>query len=331
MQSINNSIEPESLFWKFFAGEASDEEKQELLVWVKQSESNKKTFQASREAYISAKHPACETVFDPSQAHGSFVRRTTPARKMSRWITISAAASVAMLAVLGLSIVLMQRNTPSPAPQLAYTSVANETKNILLPDSSTVIMHHQATLTYSVQENKVRRAELSGEAFFDIVHDAKQPFEVHTGDLTIKVLGTSFIVDAQPYSTEVMVRVLSGRVIVSAGANSQILNANEEVIYHKNSGALQMQKSFDRNDIAWKTNELAFNAAPLSEVAAKLSKYFGCKIAVTDSIIAQYPLSAEFTEPKLESVLTLLQLTFGIQAVRTDSLIVLSAAKSTHN
>lgn len=331
MQSINNSIEPESLFWKFFAGEASDEEKQEILVWVKQSDANKKTFQASREAYISAKHPADEMAFDPTHAHQSFVRSTAPARRMTRWIAISAAASVALIASIGLGIMLTRSPQHTPAPQLAYTSAGNETKNIQLPDSSTVAMHRQATLTYSVQENNVRRAELSGEAFFDITHDAAQPFEVHAGDLTIKVLGTSFIVDAQPYATEVMVRVLSGRVMVSSGANSQILNANEEAVYHKNSGALQMQKSFDRNDIAWKTNELAFNATPLSEVATKLSKYFGCKIEVTDSTIAQYPLSAEFTEPKLESVLTLLQLTFGIQAVRTDSLIVLTSAKPTHN
>lgn len=331
MQTINNSIDPESLFWKFFAGEASEDEKQEILAWVKQSEANKKSFQVSREAYISAKHPAQETAFDSAAAHQKFVRSTAPARRMTRWIAISVAASVALVASIGLGFMLTRSPQHIPAPELAYTSAANETRSIVLPDSSTVSMHRQAKLVYAVQENNVRRAELSGEAFFDITHDAKQPFEVQAGDLTIRVLGTSFIVDAQPYSSEVMVRVLSGRVMVSAGAHSQILNANEEAVYHKNSGSLQMQKSFDRNDIAWKTNELVFNATPLTEVAAKLSKYFGCKISVQDSTIACYPLSAEFTEPKLESVLTLLQLTFGIQAVRTDSLVVLTSVKSEHN
>ena len=84
MQTINNSIDPESLFWKFFAGEASEDEKQEILAWVKQSEANKKSFQASREAYISAKHSAQETAFDSAAAHQKFVRSTAPARRMTR-------------------------------------------------------------------------------------------------------------------------------------------------------------------------------------------------------------------------------------------------------
>lgn len=326
MQTINNSIDPESLFWKFFAGEATEDEKKEILTWVKQSEANKKSFQASREAYISAKHAALSMVFDSEVAHAKFVRSTSPVRRLPRWIKVSSAASVALAVAIGLSIFFSRHTEQSPLPVLSYTSGCGETKNIVLPDSSSVAMHQQAKIIYSFQNDSVRRAILSGEAYFDVVHNQHQPFEVQAGGLTIRVLGTSFIVDAQPYSSEIKVRVLSGRVMVSSSTHSIILNANEAADFHKNSGLLQTENTFDRNDIAWKTNELIFNATPLNEVAEKFSKYFGRKITVQDSTIAHYPLSAEFSAPKLESVLTLLQLTFDIQAIRTDSLIVLAPA-----
>lgn len=321
METSQNNIDPETLYWKFFAGEATQKEKEIIFQWVKQSEANKKSFQASREAFISVKHPAEETTFDQQKAFNQFAQTTAPQKRFKRIHVLSIAASFALLFALSLTFLLT--DTAETAQQMAtYTSVDHGKKVLHLPDSSSVLFHGVAELSYALEDNNVRKAYLRGEAFFDITHDAQHPFEVEVGDLTIRVLGTSFIIDARPEMEEVTVRVLSGRVMVSAGDKSEILTANEAAVYHLKEKKLFSQPSFDVNDIAWKTNKLTFNETPLEEVADKLSLYFEQKIIIQDSSVAQYPLSVEFSEPELESVITLLELTFGIQAEHTDSLIM---------
>ncbi len=329
MQTTIDNIEPQSLFWKFFAGEASEDEKLMILTWVKLSPENLNEFQASREAFISAKHHDAKRQFDGEAAHQRFVRTTTKPKRLQLWRIASVAAGLALL--VGVGIGILQRTETKPEVLIIAYSVANdETKSVLLPDSSTVVLHRATEIRYLPSEENVRRVELRGEAFFDIAHDAEKPFEIEAGKLTIRVLGTSFIVDARPESDEVTVRVMSGRVMVSTGDKSEILGMNEKAVYRKLTSELFAEEQFDHNDIAWKTNELAFDGTPLREVAEKLGKYFGRKIEVQDSAIATYPLSAEFTEPELSSVLTLLHLTFGINVQQSDTLILFVPSQNTY-
>jgi len=54
--------------------------------------------------------------------------------------------------------------------------------------------------------------ELTGEAFFDVTHNAKQPFVIQTPKAQIKVLGTSFNVAAYRTGDSVKVVVETGTV-----------------------------------------------------------------------------------------------------------------------
>src|SRR5690606_29878165 len=44
--------------------------------------------------------------------------------------------------------------------------------------------------------DSARRVELSGEAYFEVAHDAKRPFEVRSAGQAVRVLGTRFNVTA---------------------------------------------------------------------------------------------------------------------------------------
>jgi ferric-dicitrate binding protein FerR (iron transport regulator) len=52
-----------------------------------------------------------------------------------------------------------------------------------------------------------REIHLTGEAFFDVAKDQSRPFIISTGDVTIKVLGTSFNVKAYQGAKEITVAV----------------------------------------------------------------------------------------------------------------------------
>src|SRR5207248_3097180 len=92
------------------------------------------------------------------------------------------------------------------------------TRHIVLPDSSTVVLHAGSRLLFPEAFSvNTREVTLVGEAYFDIVHREAQPFIIHTGQLKTTVLGTAFNIRAYDSSQEVMVSVTKGRVRVESG------------------------------------------------------------------------------------------------------------------
>lgn len=84
-------------------------------------------------------------------------------------------------------------------PQL-YSNLSGKSK-VLLPDGSEVWMHTETSLQYESQMNKDERiVNVTGEAYFDVAHDADKPFIVQTEGMRIVVHGTKFNVDAFPGS-----------------------------------------------------------------------------------------------------------------------------------
>jgi len=323
MSNIDNTIEPDALMWKFFDNEASGEEKTLLLAWVKRSDENKRLFQEARATYVATKYPDVDAAFDHDRAFQAFTRETR-AKTFPIKLVISAAACVAVLLGFGIAYLTMK---PSVTTYITYASGQTDTKEVSLPDGSSVLMNRGTTLGFADNTKETREVKLRGEASFDVKHDPAKPFSVFVDKLQVKVLGTSFIVDAKPGCDSVIVRVLSGRVVMISPSQSLILSANQTAVYKKTGDKLLPVSNFDKNAISWKTKELYFNATPLSKVAQTLGEYFGKNIVVAGDDVARYPLSVQLDNPNLDSVLQLLQLTFNIKAVKTDSAIILQENK----
>jgi ferric-dicitrate binding protein FerR (iron transport regulator) len=82
-----------------------------------------------------------------------------------------------------------------------------------------------------------REVRLEGEAYFVVAHNEAQPFLVHTGEVTTRVLGTQFNVSSYPGHEQVSIAVATGKVAVSNQNNLEedgrqvILDANEWASY----------------------------------------------------------------------------------------------------
>jgi transmembrane sensor len=320
---MNTDINYDILFWKFFNNEADASEKQALLNWVKLSDENKKAFADARSIYLQSKHSLSNDTFNFEDAYSNFVHKTRR-RKISIWKVTSIAAGFLILIGLGSMYFNNTSNIEEvKAETIFYASEVSETKTILLPDSSTVTLHREALLSYSYDENNQRKATLNGEAFFDITHNPNSPFVLCINEITITVLGTSFIVNASTLSSNITVNVLSGKVSVASNTDTIIIEKDETAIFEKENKKLSISNNFDINNIAWKTNELYFESTLLYDVADKLSKYFDKRFVITDSVIGNLPLTVNFTNPELYSTMRLLELAFNISVHETDTAIVM--------
>lgn len=98
---------------------------------------------------------------------------------------------------------------------IEYTNDSDTNWPVDLADGSQVILEPQAYLKYPAKfDQKSRKVQLEGDAFFDIAHDTLKPFYVYANEAVIRVLGTSFFVKAEEDDKDVEVIVKTGKVAV---------------------------------------------------------------------------------------------------------------------
>lgn len=105
------------------------------------------------------------------------------------------AASVAVLMIMSLTYFLNTSRGGQDDYILFAVNDGNTLKTTTLPDSSTVILYPYTSIRYRFTENSARYVALNGKAFFDVRKRNGTPFKVESKNLSVEVLGTSFLVD----------------------------------------------------------------------------------------------------------------------------------------
>lgn len=126
-------------------------------------------------------------------------------------------------------------------PQL-YSNLSGKSK-VLLPDGSEVWMHTETSLQYESQMNKDERiVNVTGEAYFDVAHDADKPFIVQTEGMRIVVHGTKFNVDAFPGSENTVVSLVEGSVSLETETENRFLKPGETATFNRKTLTLKVEK-----------------------------------------------------------------------------------------
>lgn len=184
----------------------------------------------------------------------------------------SAAAAIALILVTTWMILSHETDTQT----VRYADIT-QTENVLLPDGSEVTLYPHATLAFRyADDGTARQVELKGKAFFHVKNRDNAPFKISTGQMTVEVLGTSFLVDAA-HDNKSGVFVESGRVKVSTSYNNVILEANEKVEIADDQMTLGLIEDpasfFGKGD-----SILVFKNSPIATVVQEVEKQTGVKI-----------------------------------------------------
>lgn len=101
----------------------------------------------------------------------------------------------------------------SSQPFQSFHNQNMEAQLISLPDGSTVNVHPGAKILYPRRFSNAaqREVQLFGTAYFD-VRAANRPFTIQTENTQVKVLGTAFLLRAEPGHQETSVEVKEGAV-----------------------------------------------------------------------------------------------------------------------
>jgi ferric-dicitrate binding protein FerR (iron transport regulator) len=196
---------------------------------------------------------------------------------------------------------------------------------IQLSDGSVVTLNHDTKINYPDKFNDdVRKVQIEGEAFFEVQPDPERPFIIHAGKATIKVLGTSFNVNAYPENEEVEVVVKTGKVQVSTMENATtiasevILDPGDRGILTGPDGELRKSRNDNPNFLSWKTRDFVFNKTSLKEVIQQLNKVYQVKVKAGDPHVEKLRLTARFEGRSLDFILKVISMTHDLKVVQTE-------------
>jgi transmembrane sensor len=117
-----------------------------------------------------------------------------------------------------------------------------------------------------------------GEALFDVHHDAAHPFAVHVGGNEVRDVGTRFDVTRDPAGTRVA--VAEGMVVYNPKVEAVRLGPGQTLDSRDGADTIRIARAATTDIGSWRENRLSYRQAPLSVVAADLSRGLGIPLAV---------------------------------------------------
>ncbi|MEN8119302.1 MAG: FecR family protein [Bacteroidota bacterium] len=164
-------------------------------------------------------------------------------------------------------------------------SVEKGSKSVVkLTDGTTIWLNSETTIRYPDKfANNQRDVFIEGEAFFEVAKDKNRPFKVHTSDMDIVVLGTSFNVKSYPDEGTIETTLIEGSLRIEkekkSGTKQCIsLEPNQRVTLIKKKGRILLNEINESGDlITGKRNEKLIseqNKSELPEIKRKEQIYF---------------------------------------------------------
>lgn len=206
-----------------------------------------------------------------------------------------------------------------------------EKREMLLPDGSSVILNANSDISYAKDWDgkTVREVWLQGEAFFEIVKtlgedNAPKTFLVHSENLDVEVLGTSFNLGERRGETKIT--LLTGKVKLEnkldKSAPPLFLEPGEHAEISTKYKVLKKSKVDPRKYASWVDDMLIFEATELREIKHVLEDNFGMEVVFDDKGLMQRKFTGVIKTGNIEEFLRTLELSFDIGVTKEDGKII---------
>lgn len=199
-----------------------------------------------------------------------------------RWVTATALALAATLALF----------LAAPAfmiwLQADFRTGTGESRVITLADGSEVNLSADSAIDVDLTADGRHIRLLTGQAFFDVAHDAKRPFTVDAGNAKVVVLGTAF--DVALDDTATTVQLARGVVGISgegAGRTVAEMAPGDMATVDGETGAITHATVPVEEIGAWRNGLLFVNDVTVDSVVARLQRYHPAWISVPDRTLGR--------------------------------------------
>jgi len=311
---------------KYLNGEATADEKHQMLSWLKEDVENKKIFSEIRDIWIAS----VSSAISDHEVHNAFSRfeqnirsREQKSIKYSRKPFLHIAASLAIIIVCTLGGYFLGKqgfyiNSGENLLVMNQVIMGNESKGtVTLPDGTTVWLNANSKINYPEEfPQDIRKVKLEGEAYFNVAHNAKAPFIVESGQMEINVLGTQF--DVKNYADQLYsaTTLLSGKVKVRFSPGSEFISLapNQTVTFDKQNNTFDIRQVEAKDYIIWTNDKIVFSNELLSDILYKIEKWYNIEITCAEDVLLSQRLSFTIRKETKEEIFKTLELIAPIKS-----------------
>ena len=321
-------MEKTDLIIGFLNREASESELQQLYQWVNESDENRAVFAELKNsrAILSAKLTP-----DSSGADFDSLMKKIPQKKKSVFTVkkLYRFAAMILFPVLLAVCAWLVREHYFQIIDPFYTEIIAPPKHnsqVVLADGTQVWLSPESKLVYSQfygQEN--RKVKLIGEGYFEVARDEENPFYVETYGLNVRVLGTSFNVEAYLEDNIIRTTLVRGSVQVESEEfqNEIVLTPGDRLSVNVEENKVYVEKVNTEIYRLVKDGLLIFKRNNLNEVCRKLERWFMIPIEYDGKGNQNLLFTAKFEDESIERILKIVSETIPINyQIRQDKIII---------
>ncbi len=178
---------------------------------------------------------------------------------------------------------------------------------VILPDGSKVTLNAASTLRYPAQfKDQERKVTLTGEGYFEIVHNNSQPFVVTVNNIEVHDLGTEFNINAYGNEPVIQTTLVSGLAEVKNNGKALRLEPGKAVRVKGEN------MEIDNADItavtAWKNGLFQFEKADLRTIMRQVDRWYDVETVFENPGLAHQITGKAFRNSSLTEMLKILEL-----------------------
>ena len=312
------------LMERYLSGDATEHEIEAFFAWIDEDEKNMSLFERvrsvwnagtvgfssdeinTRDAWKALDEKISSRDGNEKHSGGGWHRIASVLRNVAAILAVPLIAST-----LWLSLRLGNITRQGVAVHEISALPGTVTK-VSLPDGTMAWLNGGSSIEYPEKfTGKSRELSMLGEVYFEVDSDRKHPFVVHTQNVDITAVGTSFNVQAYQEDSLVSVTLAEGIVDVSMHETETTLVPGSRVVYNVNTGEHEILTGEPYRWCSWKDGILMFRNDPLGDVFKRLGQIYNTEFIV-DEEIQDDPYYATFKNDPLDRILVLLSRTAPI-------------------
>ena len=270
---MSKNIIDKDLMFRFFRDEQTPGEAERLGEWLQEDPAHENAFRQAFEAF---------------QADRLLLeRKRFSMRSIGKWIGMAAACAAALAAGVFLDREFSAKPAQEQLSLLSSQVCVQETKpgdqvRITLPDGTLVHLNACSKLEYfAVYNGGERRVKLSGEALFDVVADAANPFTVETSGYDVTATGTRFNVSADAMTGDFTTTLMRGKVFLRDRSGKEVLHLEPGQSATLSDGTLAVDTVEDAEEASlWSQGVISVSGIPFDQLMKQFERSYGVRIVI---------------------------------------------------
>jgi transmembrane sensor len=316
-----NNLQFQDLINRYLQGRISDNEC-ELLTDLLQNRTNMEYFEETKRAW--ELNPELDELGQNNLARLQY--KINKKERIERdfnlgrslWIRVASAAAILAIGLLiGSSLFYFISNEKKSDDQIVIETPRGEKSKVKLPDGTEVWLNANSRLVYHAFTARHRQVELTGEAFFKVVHNDQAPFVVRTNECDVVDLGTTFNVMAYNEFGRKEITLIEGKLNVKTPSSQEMLKPGQALILKDHQMKVVETNVFEAS--AWVENKFNFRNIPLPELMKRLENWYDVDINFENRVGKDVRFTGTFkNEETIWQVLDAIKIYVPIQYTKTN-------------